>query len=252
MGRHGAAGGGQRGAHRAEPADSGPIATVGHVLGSTVPRKVRPPRLLRVLVISGITVGMVLFAYSTTQIYLRFSDPGTQQITPGDPGDSGRLPATETSPRPSVSPEVVASPETETVQPDSDTERGPADHTGSATAEQQPVPGPGADRATDGAAPAVSYAMNPYSDNAFGGSVTITNTGDGTLSSWELVLGFSDVRIESAWEAEWEPTADGMVARQPDWRSGIAPGESVTVNFTAQGRPQYPASCSLNGGPCGL
>ncbi|RCV54039.1 cellulose binding domain-containing protein [Marinitenerispora sediminis] len=255
MGRH-AAEGGQRGAHRAEPADSGPLATVGHVLGSTVPRKVRPPRLLRVLVLSGITVGLVLFAYSTTQIYLRFSEPGTEQGTHADPGDSGRLPATEVSPGPPDDPTPEESLEAEVLP---DTERGPADRTGTAAEgdeesgppsgdEHGPVDGgpPGA-----GGSPAVTYQMTRYNDSQFGGTVTITNNGTSPLD-WELALGFSGVEITGAWEADWEATGDGMVARPPSYRGAIAPGESATVNFTAEGRAQRPARCSLNGGSCGL
>ena len=74
MRRHGR-GRGRRGAHRAEPTGSGPLATVGHVLGSTVPKRVSPPRPLRVAVVSGAIVGALLFSYSTTQIYLRFTEP---------------------------------------------------------------------------------------------------------------------------------------------------------------------------------
>ncbi|MDA2813495.1 cellulose binding domain-containing protein [Nocardiopsis sp. RSe5-2] len=86
MGRRSGSGGGRRGAHRSEPEDSGPLRTVGLMLGSTVPKRVRPPRLLSVLLISGVTVGLVLFGYSTTQIYLRFSEPPVEHgTTPAGP-----------------------------------------------------------------------------------------------------------------------------------------------------------------------
>ncbi|MFD0774890.1 cellulose binding domain-containing protein [Streptomonospora algeriensis] len=78
--------------HRSEPADKSPMAAVGYFLGSTVPKRVQPPRLLNVLLISGVTLALTLFGYSTTQIYLRFSEPPiAQEAGPTAPDTSERV-----------------------------------------------------------------------------------------------------------------------------------------------------------------
>lgn len=111
----------QRGLHRSEPVDKSRLAALGYFLGSTVPKRVQPPRVLNVLLISGVTLALTLFGYSTTQIYLRFSEPPTaQEAGPTAPDTSERLapssgPATEESGKASaemvsvVSYEAVAS-----------------------------------------------------------------------------------------------------------------------------------------------
>jgi len=105
MRRHGR-GRGRRGAHRAEPTGSGPLATVGHVLGSTVPKRVSPPRPLRVAVVSGAIVGALLFSYSTTQIYLRFTEP--DQTPPAPSVTTSAAPPTDGhgSPQAAISTQV--------------------------------------------------------------------------------------------------------------------------------------------------
>lgn len=93
---------GRRGAHRAEPHDTGKLATLTRVLESTVPRKVSPPHVLTVLVLSGVTLALTLFAYSTTQIHLKFSGPPTGQDAAPDTGSQPLEPSagTATSPAP--------------------------------------------------------------------------------------------------------------------------------------------------------
>ncbi|WP_067966959.1 cellulose binding domain-containing protein [Nocardiopsis trehalosi] len=202
--------GDRRGAHRAEPADSGPLATVGHVLESTVPKRVQPPRFLTVLLVSGTTLALTLFGYSTTQIYLRFSDPGDGPS--GSPGASG-----------------------------------PLDPGAGGASPSAPAAGGG-----DTSVSAVSYRTVESSSGTFTGRVTVTNTGADVLEDWELDLGFADARVTSADSVEWEPTDSGVVARPPAGSGGLAPGASVTVDFTAEGPAQSPITCSLNGAPCDL
>jgi len=244
MGRSEAAGRGRRGAHRSEPENSGALATVGHVLESTVPKRVRPPRLLSVLVISGVMIALVLFGYSTTQIYLRFSEPPVDNGADTAPG--GVLDS-EPSPEAGEEPDAGTS-QTRAEEPG---EEPGDDEDGADGSDRPPDASPeqgGADAA--GASGAVSYSTVESSDSNFTGQVTVTNTGDGSMDGWELVLGFSDATVTSAWDVDWEATSDGVIARQPSWSGGIAPGESVTVHFTAEGRAQEPASCTLNGAPC--
>ncbi|GAB3451939.1 hypothetical protein GCM10027570_29530 [Streptomonospora sediminis] len=211
----------RRGAHRSEPAEKSGLASVGYFLGSTVPRRVQPPRLLNVLLVSGVTLALALFGYSTTQIYLRFSEPPTAQDSgPVTPGTSDRL----------------------------------APSGGSASPESDPHASGSGGGSTPNAAvvSVVSYEAVESSATEFTGEVTVTNTGATVLDDWELALEFADAKVTSAWDVEWRATENGIVAREPEWSKGLGPGESVTVNFTADGRAQNPVSCSLNGHTCDL
>ncbi|MFC4560293.1 cellulose binding domain-containing protein [Nocardiopsis mangrovi] len=186
---------------------------MGHVLESTVPKRVQPPRFLTVMVVSGVTLALTLFGYSTTQIYLRFSEPPDAQ---GALPDAGATAAPDTAPG-------VGGPDT-----------APPDSGGSTSVS------------------AVSYQTVETSSDSFTGQVTVTNTGGSALDGWELSLGFSDATVTDAWDVEWERTGSGIVARQPDWADPLEPGDSVTVSFTAEGEAQRPDSCSLNDAPCDL
>ncbi|WP_338022654.1 cellulose-binding protein [Allosalinactinospora lopnorensis] len=160
MGRHDGPGGDRRGAHRAEPKNSGTLGNVGQVLGSTVPRRVEPPRLLSVLLVSGVALGLLLFAYSTTQIYLRFNEPPAEQQGAG----------------------AVPSPGEEESESPSPQE----------TPDQQTDPGNSSQPGGEGGSPAglatVSYEVLDSTDSAFSGQITVTNTSRGALADWELVL----------------------------------------------------------------
>ncbi|MBB4933575.1 hypothetical protein F4561_004395 [Lipingzhangella halophila] len=224
MGRDHESGSAHRGAHRAEPERSGPLATAGHVLGSTVPKRVEPPRLLSVLLISGVALGLLLFAYSTTQIYLRFGEP---------PANQGA------QPQPGSSPDLQPSDDI------SDQETSPDDTGGGATSQS-------GDEGSPAGPGTVAYQTVESSGTSFTGRVTITNTSESPLEDWELTLGFSDARVTSAWDVDWESTGDGLTARQPESAAPLAPGESTTVNFTAEGSAQVPADCALSGHTCTL
>ncbi|MBV2362591.1 cellulose binding domain-containing protein [Streptomonospora nanhaiensis] len=204
-----------RGAHRAEPANPGGLAAVGYFLGSTVPKRVQPPRLINVLLVSGVTLALTLFGYSTTQIYLRFSDPP----------DSG-------SPAPGAGERVPPTAEADAAQPG----------TG---------PGGSADSASSTVS-VVSYETVESSATGFTGAVTVTNTGTAVLADWELALEFADATVTSVRDVDWRATEHGVVARAPDSSDGLGPGESVTLSFTAAGTAQAPVTCALNGRPCDL
>ncbi|CAM4128080.1 hypothetical protein GCM10009799_28840 [Nocardiopsis rhodophaea] len=226
MGRHSGAGGSRRGAHRSEPENTSALASVGHVLESTVPKRVEPPRLLTVLLISGVTLALTLFGYSTTQIYLRFSDPPAGHESAPDTGKSERLDQPDARPSASTTPEGGGEP------------RSAAENAPAGTGDPEPS--------------TVTYRLVETTDTTFTGELTITNTGNAPLPGWELAIGFSDVTVTSAWDADWETTPTGLIARPSDGRGGLAPGESVTVRFIAEGPAQSPTSCSLNGHFCDL
>lgn len=220
MARHGAARDSRdgRGAHRAEPTGGGPFAALGRLLGSTVPKRVQPPRFLRVLTVSGLLVGLMMFGYSTTQVYLRFTEPPVDRDDVGSAeSDDERLAPTEPG---SAEPEG------------SDSER-----TGSRS-----VPGDGL---------AVSYSMTESEEADFAGQLVIINSGSEALRGWEVEVAFAEARVVAAWDVEWEPTAAGARFTDPEWEDGIAPGDSKAIAFTVEGTPQTP-ECTFNGDPCGI
>ncbi|GAB3489504.1 hypothetical protein GCM10027440_36960 [Nocardiopsis coralliicola] len=218
MGHSERAGKARRGAHRSEPEHSGPLATVGHMLESTVPKRVQPPRLLNVFMISAVTLTAVLFGYSTTQIYLRFSEP---------PVEHGSAPPPSASSEPGAAPDGA----TGEADPGVDSPRAGAEGAGAAR---------------------INYSTVEESTAGFTGEITLTNTSGEEMAGWELVLGFSGATVTAVWDVDWEATENGVVARQPADTEGIPPGDSVIVGFTAEGAPQEPETCTLNGAPCTL
>ncbi|MDT0327822.1 cellulose binding domain-containing protein [Nocardiopsis lambiniae] len=213
MGRHGQRQGGiRRGAHRSEPENVGALRRFGGLIESTVPKRVEPPRLLNVLVVSGVILGLLLFGYSTTQIYLQFG---------GTPGGTTQGPQDGAGPSGDISP----SPE---------------------TASQAPQTQAGAEPTT------VAYRIVESTDAGFTGHVTVTNTSRSRLDAWELALAFEDAEVTDVRDADWETIEDGILARQPGGGDGLEPGESATLTFQALGVPQSPVRCSLNGHICRL
>ena len=215
MGRHGI----RRGAHRNEPENAGALRRIGGLIESTVPKRVEPPRLLNVLVISGVILGLLLFGYSTTQIYLQFGgSPGATNAP--DPGE--------------LSPSQDATPDSDRDEAVSNGDgEGPQTQSGSS-----PI--------------TVAYEITRTTDSGFSGLVTVTNTSQTRLTAWELALAFETAEVTDVRDADWEPIEDGILARQPGGQDGLEPGESVTLDFDALGPAESPARCSLNGHVCGL
>lgn len=185
------------------------------MLGSTVPMRVRPPRFHRALLISGVMVGLVLFGYSSTQVYLHFSDP---QEDAGPPGSLEQLP------------------------PD-----GPSGSSGNSTLDSPET------AASDGGdAPAdVTYEATPRDDQEFSGEVSIHNHGGAPLADWDLELAFDAAEVVVVWGAEWEPTGTGARISPMGEESALPPGETTTIHFDALGTNDTP-SCHLNGESCGI
>ncbi|MFL1376161.1 MULTISPECIES: cellulose binding domain-containing protein [unclassified Nocardiopsis] len=216
MGRHGQRQGTRRGAHRSEPADTGALRRLGGLIESTVPKRVEPPRLLNVLVVSGVILGLLLFGYSTTQIYLQFG---------GAPGGTTQNPNTQDG----------------------------ADPSGDVTPEPEAGAGSPAPQTQAGTEPTtVSYRIVESSASGFSGHVTVTNTSRVTLDAWELALAFKDAEVTHVEGADWEAIDDGILARQPGGADKLEPGESASLTFQALGTAQSPIRCSLNGHICRL
>ena len=211
----------RRGAHRSEPEDAGALRRFGGLLGSTVPRRVEPPKLLNVLVISGVLLGLLLFGYSTTQIYLQFGGtPGASEV----PG-----------PQDGAEPSHDASPSDE--------------HDDGASTEE----GDDGTQTQAGAEPTtVVYQVLESTTVGFTGQVTVTNTSSSPLEAWELALAFETAEVTDVRDADWETLDDGILARQSGADSGLEPGDSVSLTFEAVGVAQSPSRCSLNGHVCDL
>ena len=251
MARRSARGGDQvsRGVHRAGPTGTGPLANLTSVLGSTVPKRVRPPQPLRVLTISGIVVGLVLLGYSTTLVNLRFTEPPMED-TPQEAPNS-QLPAGDPSPDQDTVPESLPPAQgADTVQPEASPSS--PEPSGQATPEpqQDEAQETNQDSANAGEV-SVTYGMTQFSEENFGAQLVITNGGADSLSPWEIEVAFEDARLVTAWQTDWEPTESGARFHQPQWHDNLAPGESATVQFSAQGTPQTP-DCTINGRSCHL
>ncbi|WP_160050277.1 cellulose binding domain-containing protein [Nocardiopsis sp. FR4] len=221
MGRHGWRNGSRRGAHRSEPENAGALRRLGGFIESTVPKRVEPPRLLNVLVVSGVILGLLLFGYSTTQIYLQFGGTPGATETPGT--QNGAEPTQDASPGAEGSESAAGG----------DGTQGPQTQAGS-----EPT--------------TVVYRVLESAPTAFTGHVTITNTSRSRLDAWELALAFDSAQVTSVNGADWEEIRGGILARQPDGRDGLEPGESVALTFEAEGVAQSPIRCSLNGHVCEL
>ncbi|WP_150237541.1 cellulose binding domain-containing protein [Nocardiopsis quinghaiensis] len=222
MGRQGWRSGPRRGAHRSEPRDAGTLRRLGGLIESTVPKRVEPPRLLNVLVVSGVILGLLLFGYSTTQIYLQFgSTPGATEV-PGT--QNGSQPTHEASSGVGAEDGSAS---------DGNGARGPQTQAGS-----EPT--------------TVVYRITEYTSAGFSGHVTVTNTSRTSLDTWELALAFDSAEVTSVNGADWEEIEDGILARQPGGQDGLEPGASIALTFEAVGVPQNPIRCSLNGHVCQL
>lgn len=207
----------RRGAHRREPEDAGALRRIGGLLESTVPKRVEPPRLLNVLIVSGVILGLILFGYSTTQIYLQFG--GTPGATEAPGAQDDFRPSHDASPEPE---------EDESTDGDG------------------PQPQAGREPTT------VVYEVVESTSSGFTGHLTVTNTSQAKLEDWELALAFDNAEITEVREADWEPIDDGILARQPGEQDGLDPGASATLTFEAAGTLENPARCSLNGHLCDL
>lgn len=217
MGRHGWRNSTRRGAHRSEPTDVGALRRLGGLIGSTVPKRVEPPRLLNVLVVSGVILGLILFGYSTTQIYLQFGGTPGASENPG--AQDGAQPTHDAS---------------------------GDDESAADGGRRDPQTQAGAEPTT------VAYQVVESTSVGFTGLVTVTNTSRSTLDAWELALAFDSAEITHVDDADWEPIDDGILARQPGSQDGLEPGASATLTFEAVGTAQSPVRCSLNGHVCEL
>ncbi|NYH53659.1 MULTISPECIES: cellulose binding domain-containing protein [Nocardiopsis] len=220
MGRQDWRDGPRRGAHRSEPRDAGVLRRLGGFVESTVPKRVEPPKLINVLVVSGVILGLLLFGYSTTQIYLQFGGTPGAAESPG--AQDGSRPTHDSS----------------------------AEAEGGAAAGGDGSRGP---RTQAGSEPTtVVYRITDSTSTGFSGHVTVTNTSQTRLDAWELALAFDSAEVTAVTGADWQEIEGGILARQAEGQDDLEPGDSTALTFEAVGVPQSPVRCSLNGHVCRL
>ena len=84
----------------------------------------------------------------------------------------------------------------------------------------------------------------------FQGQFTITNNGSKAIKGWELAVVLPNDDIESVWDALFHTDGDTLYLDPPSYQQTIAPGTSLTENFTANGDTTTPTSCTFNGSAC--
>jgi len=117
-------------------------------------------------------------------------------------------------------------------------------------------PTPSASVSTSPSTPATGACTATYhQDNAwqggFQGSLTVKNTGTGTLNPWAATWTWpSGVTLGSGWNATVTQSGTTVTAAAPSYASSLAAGASVTIGFTANGTASAPAAVKLNGATC--
>lgn len=105
-----------------------------------------------------------------------------------------------------------------------------------------------------GAACNVRYSVYTW-DTGLTSSITITNTGVTTITSWVLKFPLpSGQRITTAWNAVYSPSSGTVTARGLDDQVTIGPGGAIAIGFVADhsGGTGSPSWFTLNGTPCSL
>jgi endoglucanase len=96
-----------------------------------------------------------------------------------------------------------------------------------------------------------TYKQDNAWDGGFQGSLTVKNTGTGTLNPWQATWTWpSGVTLASGWNATVTQSGTTVTAAAPSWSTSLAPGASATIGFTANGAATAPSSVKLNGVSC--
>ncbi|QDY09349.1 hypothetical protein FJK98_21115 [Micromonospora sp. HM134] len=105
-----------------------------------------------------------------------------------------------------------------------------------------------------GAACTVRYSVYTW-DTYLTSSITVTNTGVTTITSWRLTFPLpTGQRITTGWNAVYSPSSGTVTARGLDDHVTIGPGASIAIGFVADhtGDTGSPSAFTLNGTPCAL
>ncbi|MET8765188.1 cellulose binding domain-containing protein [Lentzea sp. NPDC004782] len=106
-----------------------------------------------------------------------------------------------------------------------------------------PNPGPTSCRAT--------HKITNSWQGGFTAEATITNTGSSAASNWRSTWTVpSGVTVTNGWNATVSQSGSTVTATAPGWSPDLAPGQSVTVGYQANGQAGAPSGFTLNGAQC--
>ncbi|WP_234361764.1 glycoside hydrolase family 9 protein [Plantactinospora sp. BB1] len=98
----------------------------------------------------------------------------------------------------------------------------------------------------------IGWTGNDWS-TGFSGTITITNTGTGTVDGWSLAFAFAaGQRITQAWSATVTQSGTAVTVTNVGYNGTLAPGASTSFGFngTHTGSNPRPTSFTLNGVAC--
>jgi len=111
--------------------------------------------------------------------------------------------------------------------------------------------------ASSGSACSIVYTILPQSTTAFGGAITINNTGTAAWTNWTLVWTFANGQtISSVWNASEIQSGAKVTLNSLSYNGSVPAGGSLTgVGFDGLWNGvtnAVPTSFSINGAPCGV
>lgn len=68
-------------------------------------------------------------------------------------------------------------------------------------------------------------------------NITITNTSDAAVNTWKITVNKADFNITNSWSVQKTESGNSLIFTPMSWNSTIAPGQSVTFGFQANGAP---------------
>lgn len=96
----------------------------------------------------------------------------------------------------------------------------------------------------------VSYTVLRQHPHSFQGQFTIVNDGSTAINGWELVVVLPGDDVRSVSGASFHTNGDTLYIEPSGSQRSIAPGASVTEDFTAHGSTTTLAGCTFNGAAC--
>lgn len=84
----------------------------------------------------------------------------------------------------------------------------------------------------------------------FQGKFTIVNDGSTALRGWELAVVLPNDQIRSVWDGRFHTDGDTLYIDPSASQQTIAPGATLTENFSAHGTTTTLTSCTFNGLAC--
>lgn len=87
--------------------------------------------------------------------------------------------------------------------------------------------------------------------SGFTAEVTLTNSGSSTANNWRSTwTAPPGVSVTNGWNATVTQSGSTVTATAPGWSPDLAPGQSVTVGYQANGQAAAPNGFTLNGVQC--